>query len=109
MSRFLFNGSPDADPSLATFIRDARFDDCRDAVMIRNYFHPEYTLCGGPPARAYNTNPNLIIPLDSSLYIDLVDDTNPDYTGSNFPNLWTTQEHSSMMSPSVATTMSIHG
>jgi hypothetical protein len=54
--------------------------------MIRTYFHPDHTF-RTTPARAYNTNPNLIIPLDSSPYIDLVDDTNPDYTGSNFSQL----------------------
>jgi hypothetical protein len=75
MSRFLFNGDHDANPDyLATFIKDAKFDDGCDAdIMIKSYFQPGYTFRNGPPARAYNTNPNIIIPIDSSLYVDLVD------------------------------------
>jgi hypothetical protein len=55
-SRFLFNGGPDADPSLATFIRDARFDDGRDALMIRTWCNPSHNFRDGPLAKAYNTN-----------------------------------------------------
>jgi hypothetical protein len=84
-SCFLFNGGPDTDPSLVTFIEDARFDDGRDALIIRMWCDPAHTFCGGPPAKAYNTNPNLIIPLDPSLCIDLVDDAN--HSGANFSHL----------------------
>jgi hypothetical protein len=73
-SRFLFNGGPEADPSLATFINEARFDDGRDAVMISTWCDPAYTFRDGPPAKAYNTNPNMIIPIDPSLYSDLIFD-----------------------------------
>jgi hypothetical protein len=86
-SRFLFNGGPDADPSLATFIDDARFDNGRDALMIRNWCDPAHTFRGGPPAKAYNTNPNVIIPIDPFLYIDLVDDAAPYDSGANFAHL----------------------
>jgi hypothetical protein len=59
----------------------------------------------GPPAKAYNTNPNIIIPINSSLYVVLVDTTILSLAQTSPILLIMSEPSFMMMSPSAAMKM----